>query len=221
MAKLWRQADVWIWGSWIHPADTYSSHRWPWTLSSGILSSCRYAKAMLWTQFHIKTVVLKQLAVALTATMIWDGVRLRRTLAFFGRPFVKTVRPMLSVRCLSVLSCLSVTFVHCGPTVGRIRMKLGVQVGLCPGHIVLDGNPAAPPPKGHSLHPIFGPYLLRPNGCMDQDATWYGARPQPRGLCVRWGPSPLNFQPMLIIVIVISLEHCTGVRRYWFVQVQV
>ena len=108
MAKLWRQADVWIWGSWIHPADTYSSHRWPWTLSSGILSSCRYAKAMLWTQFHIKTVVLKQLAVALTATMIWDGVRLRRTLAFFGRPFVKTVRPMLSVRCLSVLSCLSV-----------------------------------------------------------------------------------------------------------------
>jgi len=27
--------------------------------------------------------------------------------------------------------------------------------------------------------------------------------------------------PMFIIVIVISLEHCTGVRRYWFVQVQV
>jgi len=26
---------------------------------------------------------------------------------------------------------------------------------------------------------------------------------------------------MFIIVIVISLEHCTGVRRYWFVQVQV
>jgi len=26
---------------------------------------------------------------------------------------------------------------------------------------------------------------------MHQDATWYGCRPQPRGLCVRWGPSPL------------------------------
>jgi len=26
--------------------------------------------------------------------------------------------------------------------------------------------------------------------------------------CVRWGPSPLNFRPMFIIVIVISLEHC-------------
>ena len=26
---------------------------------------------------------------------------------------------------------------------------------------------------------------------------------------------PLNVRPMFIIVIVISLEHCTGVRRYW------
>jgi len=25
---------------------------------------------------------------------------------------------------------------------------------------------------------------------MDQDATWYGAMPQPRRLCVKWGPSP-------------------------------
>jgi len=30
-------------------------------------------------------------------------------------------------------------------------MKLGVQVGLVPGHIVLDGDPAPPPPKGHSF----------------------------------------------------------------------
>jgi len=26
---------------------------------------------------------------------------------------------------------------------------------------------------------------------MHQVATWYRGRPQPRGLCVRWGPSPL------------------------------
>ena len=26
---------------------------------------------------------------------------------------------------------------------------------------------------------------------MDQDVTWYGGRPQPRRVCVRWGPSPL------------------------------
>ena len=77
---------------------------------------------------------------------------------------------------------------HCCQTVGRIRMKLGMQVGLGPaaGHIVLDGDPALPSPKGHT--PIFGPYLLRPNGCMDSDVTWYGARPPPRRLCVRWGP---------------------------------
>ena len=67
-------------------------------------------------------------------------------------------------------------------------MKLGTQVGLGPGHIVLDGDPAPPLPKGKSP-PIFGPYLLRPNGCMDQDVTWYGARPRPRRLCVRQGPS--------------------------------
>ena len=113
--------------------------------------------------------------------------------------------------CLSCPVCLSVTLVYCGQTVGWIKMKLGTPVGLDPGHIVLDGDPAPPHPKGHSPHPIFGPYLLRPNGCMDQDATWYGARPQPRRLCVRWEPSPLSFWPMFIIVIVISLEHCIGI----------
>ena len=53
-----------------------------------------------------------------------------------------------SVRCLSVCSvCLSVTLVYCGQTVRWIKMKLGMQVGLGPAHIVLDGDPA-PLPKG-------------------------------------------------------------------------
>ena len=52
---------------------------------------------------------------------------------------------------------------------------------------ILQTSPSAPPPKGHSPL-IFGPYLLWPNSCMDQDATWYGGRPRPRRLCVRWGP---------------------------------
>jgi len=56
---------------------------------------------------------------------------------------------------------------------------------------------------------------------MHQDATWYGGRPQPRGLRVRWGPSPLNVRHMFIIVIVISLEHFIMHSRYWFVQIQV
>jgi len=53
----------------------------------------------------------------------------------------KTVHPMLSDRRV----CLSVTFVQCCLMVGRINMKLGMQVGLGPGHIVLDGDPASLP----------------------------------------------------------------------------
>jgi len=62
----------------------------------------------------------------------------------------KTVRPMpyaigpLSV--CPVCPVLSVTFVHCGQTVGRIKTKLGMQVGFGPGHIMLDGD--LPLPKG-------------------------------------------------------------------------
>jgi len=78
----------------------------------------------------------------------------------FGATVCKTVRPILSVRCLSVLSiCLSaqsVTFVHCGQTVGRMKMKLGAQLGLGPDHIVLDGDPA-PLPRGSQPPPSFRP----------------------------------------------------------------
>jgi len=55
----------------------------------------------------------------------------------------KTVRLMLSDRCLSVLSvlsvcpALSVTLVYCGQTVGWIKMKLVTQVGLGPALAIL------------------------------------------------------------------------------------
>ena len=68
---------------------------------------------------------------------------------------------MLADRCLSCLSVcpvLSVMLAYCGQTVGWIKMKLSVQVGLGPGHIVLDGDPAPPSAKWHSPPPIFGPY---------------------------------------------------------------
>jgi len=67
-------------------------------------------------------------------------------------------------------------------------MALGMEVGLGPGHIVLDGT-SSPPQKG-AEPPIFGPFQLWPKGWMHPDATWYGGRPQPRRLCVRWRPSP-------------------------------
>ena len=65
-----------------------------------------------------------------------------------------------------------------------------MDVGLSLGDFVLDGDPVPFPQKGvEPLSPIFGPFLLWPNGSMHQDATWYGARPRPSRLCVRWGPS--------------------------------
>ena len=54
-----------------------------------------------------------------------------------------------------------------------MKMALGTEVGLGSGHIVLDGL-----------------CLLWPNGCMDQDANWYGCRPRPRPRDVRWDLVP-------------------------------
>jgi len=61
--------------------------------------------------------------------------------------------------CLSVcLSVMSVTLVYCVQTVGRIKVKFGMQVGLVPGHIVLDGDPAPPPQRG--TDPNFRPAVV-------------------------------------------------------------
>jgi len=44
-----------------------------------------------------------------------------------------------------------VTLMYCGQTVGWIKMKLGMEVGLGPGHILLDRDPALLPSskRGH------------------------------------------------------------------------
>ena len=75
----------------------------------------------------------------------------------FGRPLQVTARPMLRDR---YPVCLSVTLVYCGQMVGWIKMPLGTEVGLGPGGIVLDGDPA-PHGEGHSSpSPTFRPTLL-------------------------------------------------------------
>ena len=86
---------------------------------------------------------------------------------------------------LSVLY-VSVTLVYCGQTAAWIKMKLGTEVHLAPDDIVLDGDQLTSPKGGHSS-PQFSAHVLRPNGWMDQDATWYGGQPLPRRRCVRWG----------------------------------
>jgi len=86
-------------------------------------------------------------------------------------------------------------------------MSLGMEIGLGPDDFVLDGDPAPPPQKGHRP-PIFGPYLLRPNGCMDQESLGMElgldlgdfvldgdpVAPSAKG----GGRIPQNFRPMFI-----------------------
>ena len=126
-----------------------------------------------------------------------------------GGPFVK--RFALCYRTVVCPVCpvgpvLSVTFVYCGQTVGWIRMKLGTQVGLGPGHIVLYGDPT-PSPKG-AQPPIFA------HICCGQMAGWIKT---PLGREVGFGPSdivldgdpapppqkggraPPNFRPMSVV----------------------
>jgi len=57
-------------------------------------------------------------------------------------------------RATGPLSCLSVTLVCCEQMVGWIKMALGTELGLSPGHIVRWG-PSSPPRKGAEQHPHF------------------------------------------------------------------
>jgi len=81
--------------------------------------------------------------------------------------------------------------VYCGQTAGWIKMALGMEVGRAPVHIVLDGD-SSPPQKGGRAPPQFLAHLYcgQTAGCIKMPLYWYGGRPQPRRLCVRWGPSP-------------------------------
>jgi len=106
----------------------------------------------------------------------------------------------------------------CDQMAGWIKMPLGMELGLSPGNFMLDGDPAPLPKKGGSP-PIFGPYLLQPNGCMDQDAVWHGGRPQSRRHCIRWGPSSPsqnespNFRPTSIVAKWLHGSRCHLVWR--------
>jgi len=86
-------------------------------------------------------------------------------------------------------------------------------------------KPSSPSPKGHSP-PIFGPYLLRTNDWMDQDATWYGAiglgpgdfllngdpaAPPPKG-------GAANFRPMSIVAKQLDWSRRHLARRWALVQ---
>jgi len=89
------------------------------------------------------------------------------------------------------------THIYCGQTAGWINMALDTEVGLGPGHILLDGDSVLPK-KGAQPPPIFGQCLFLPCGWMDQDATCCEGRPQPKLHCVtqltaKGAQSPNNF----------------------------
>ena len=70
-------------------------------------------------------------------------------------------------------------------------MPLSTEVVLGPGDIVLDGDPAPPQKwRGGTAPPEFT-HVLSPNGCMDQDGTWYGVGLSPGQIVLHGDPAPL------------------------------
>jgi len=111
--------------------------------------------------------------------------------------------------------------VYCGQTAGWIKVALGMEGPRSRPHFARWGPSYPPQRRWQSPPPIFGPFLLWPNGWMHQDVTWYGGRPQPRRLCVRWGPSSPSqkgdrapsFRPMCIVAKRLDGTRCYLVRR--------
>jgi len=75
----------------------------------------------------------------------------------YARSTIFTVSTWLELTCRRLFQ-LNVQMV------GWVKMPLGMEVGLGPGDIMLDGDPAPPMEKGTTAPPLFGPCLLWPNG---------------------------------------------------------
>jgi len=102
----------------------------------------------------------------------YNAYQLWTNSSIFGRPFVKRFalryQTVVCPVCLSVLSgvsCQSVMLVYYCQTVGWLKMKLGMQVGLGPGHTVLDGDTASLPQSGKARQ--FSAHI-----CCGQMAGW-------------------------------------------------
>ena len=109
-------------------------------------------------------------------------------------PLQKGVDPLANFRPMSIVA----------KQLDGSRWHLAWRWALVQATLCYRWGPSSPPKKGA----IFGPFLLWPNGCMHQVATWYGGRPQSRRLCVRRGhsypqkkgtPTPTQFWPMSIV----------------------
>jgi len=75
---------------------------------------------------------------------------------------------MLWDRCLSDCPVCNVDVLW--PNGWMDQDEICMEVGLGPGHIVLDGDPAPHPQRGGTAAPpLYGPCLLWPNGWI---VTW-------------------------------------------------
>jgi len=146
-------------------------------------------------------------------------------LSIFGRPFVKQFALCYQTvnvcpACPVCPVCLSVVLVYCGQTVGWIKMKLGMQVGLGPWSHCVRWRPSSPSTIGEAEPPQFSAHIF-----CGQMAGWIKI---PLGMVVGLGPgdsvldgnpaspfskrggAPLpNFRPMSIVA-----KRLDGSRRH-------
>jgi len=105
-----------------------------------------------------------------------------------------------------------------GQTAGWTKMALGMEVGLGPGHILLDRVPAPLPQKRGQSPPIFGRFLLWPNSWMHQGATLYGGRPQPSDFVLDGdtAPSPKRVKPPIFGPRLLWPNGCMDQDATWY-----
>jgi len=126
----------------------------------------------------------------------------------FWATVCKTVLPMLWESCLSV--CLSVCLRRCCIVAKRLNGSRChfMQVGIGPGHTVLDGEPAPPTQKKGAQPLNFRPMSIAAKRLNGPGCHLARGRPLHRPHCVRWGPAPPhqkrgtatpNFGPMSIV----------------------
>jgi len=93
--------------------------------------------------------------------------------------------------------------VYCSQAAGWIKMALGTEVDLGPGHTAFDGDPTPLPKKGLQP-PIFGPFCGQTAGCIKMPGTASAICPfvldgDPAPSHKKGHSLPLNFRPISIV----------------------